>query len=177
MEDIKISDLPDSLKPIKPSQWKEACAWINLRWGKTAWEDDIALYEDAKYWCEDELWGGMQNLLEKGSAFAPTFSELTKSVMEWRQNHLQHEIDKYRKVLPAPKGSLEDYLKTIGAESFAHACYMAVQKRAKYSQLEKYEDKEAYDSWTMPWEKAKATYMVKSQILGKSESSSSWDDL
>lgn len=180
-EDVSLQDLPDNLKPIKPAQWKEACSWIHLRWGKTAWDDDVALYEDARYWCEDELWGGMNALLDKGTSFAPTFSELKAAVMEWRQHHLQHEIDKYQKVLPAPKGSLADYLKQIGAESFAHACYMATQDRAKYGKLGKYEDKEAYESWTMPWEKAKATYMVNNQKLGKSEwstpATTSWDDL
>jgi hypothetical protein len=182
-EDVSLAELPDTLKPIKVSQWQEACEWINLRWGKTSWTDDVALYEDAKFWCEDELWGGMQSLLEKGTSFAPTFSELTKAVMEWRQHHLQNALDKYKvKELPPPAGSLKHYLKSIGAESFAHAAYMATQQRAKNNKLEKYEDKEAYESWTMPWEQAKATYMVglsKSieSFSGDSQDNVSWDDL
>ena len=120
-EDVSLAELPDNLKPIKVSQWQEACEWINLRWGKTSWTDDVALYEDAKFWCEDELWGGMQSLLEKGTSFAPTFSELTKAVMEWRQHHLQNSLDKYKvKELPPPAGSLKHYLKSIGAEGLGN---------------------------------------------------------
>ena len=84
--------------------------------------------------------------------------------MEWRQNHLQNAYDKINKELPAPKGSLRDYLDSIGAESFAHACYRQVQERAKNNRLEVYEDPSAYNNWTMDWSEAKSTYMTS---LGK----------
>ena len=161
---IKLEDLPENLRPIKPAQWREACEWIRLRWGRTAWEDDIILYNDAQFWCEDELWGGIQQCFDKGSQFPPNFAELSKQVMEWRRNHLQNAYDNINKELPAPKGSLRDYLDSIGAESFAHACYRQVQERAKNNRLEVYEDPSAYNNWTMDWSEAKSTYMTS---LGK----------
>jgi hypothetical protein len=183
MSDIPLSSLPETLRPIKVDDWAEACNWIRLRWGRTAWEDDVILYDDARYWCSEEVWGGLQTLLNKGSEFPPNFAELTKAVKEWRQNHLQHRLDEYKiqSELPAPKGSLKDYLDMIGAESFAHACYLKVQERAKNNKLEVYEDPNAYNKWTMDWNEAKATYMNGlSKSLGKSESISqdkSWDEI
>jgi len=103
--------------------------------------------------------------------------------MEWRGTHLANRLAEYNKSLPAPKGSLEDYLNQIGAESFAHACYLNAQQRAKYGQLEKYEDPKAYNSYKMDWSEAKETYMPKAQKLGKAEFISpdskdmSWDEL
>ena len=166
MNDIKLEDLPENLRPIKPAQWKEACEWIRLRWGRTAWEDDILLFNDAQFWCEDELWGGIQLCFDKGSEFPPNMAELSKKVMEWRQHNLQAKYDELNlnKELPAPKGSLRDYLDSIGAESFAHACYKATQERAKNNRLLKFEDPTSYDNWTMDWSEAKATYMTS---LGK----------
>lgn len=183
MNDVNLDTLPQSLLPIKPIDWKNTCDWIRARWGRTNWEDDTVLYEDARFWCKEELDGGLQYCLSKGGDFPPTFAELSKQVMEWRGQHLANRLAEYNKPLPAPKGSLEDYLKTIGAESFAHACYLATQKRAKFGKLAKYEDPKAYDSWKMDWSKAKETYMVSSQKLGKSEFISSdakdmsWDEL
>ena len=43
--DISLEQIPDSLKPIKPLDWKNACDWINARWGKTSWSDDTVLYD------------------------------------------------------------------------------------------------------------------------------------
>lgn len=164
MNDIRLEDLPENLRPIKPAQWKEACDWIRLRWGRIGWEDDIMLFNDASTWCEDELWGGIQNLFDKGGDFPPTFSQLSKSVMEFRRNHLVHKYAELNKELPPPKGSLRSYLKSIGAESFAHACYMKVQERAKNNRLEKHEDPSLFNNYTMDWSEAKSTYMTS---LGK----------
>ena len=63
--DISLKQLPDSLKPIKPLDWKNECDCINARWGKTSWSDDTVLYEDARFWCQEELQGGLQYLLQK----------------------------------------------------------------------------------------------------------------
>jgi len=111
--EISLKQLPDSLKPIKPLDWKNACDWINARWGKTSWSDDTVLYEDARFWCQEELQGGLQYLLQKGGGFPPTFSELTKSVIEWRGTHLANRLAEFDKKLPAPRGSLRDYLNSI----------------------------------------------------------------
>ena len=161
--DISLEQIPDSLKPIKPLDWKNACDWINARWGKTSWSDDTVLYEDARFWCQEELQGGLQYLLQKGGGFPPTFSELTKSVMEWRATHLANRLAEFDKKLPAPRGSLRDYLNSIGAESFAHACYLNVQERVKYSKLGMHEDESLYNNWTDSWDKAKETYMPNLQ--------------
>lgn len=182
MEDVALSELPEDLKPIKPNDWKEACNWIKLRWGRCAWEDDVALWEDAKFFCARELWGGLNALLSKGSEFPPNFAELTKAIGEYRQHHLQNDLNEYqRKQLGSPKGSLKDYLNQIQAESFRHACYMKTQDRAKKGQLLKYEDSEAYDQWTMDWSKAKETYMVSLKSIGQADSISQksdfWDEL
>jgi len=161
--DISLEQIPDSLKPIKPLDWKNACDWINARWGKTSWSDDTVLYEDARFWCQEELQGGLQYLLQKGGGFPPTFSELTKSVIEWRGTHLANRLAEFDKKLPAPRGSLRDYLNSIGAESFAHACYLNVQERVKYSKLGMHEDESLYNNWTDSWDKAKETYMPNLQ--------------
>ena len=158
--DKSLEELPENLRPIKPAQWREACQWIKLRWGRIGWDDDVMLFNDAQFWCEDELWGGIQSLFDKGGEFPPTFAELSKAVMEYRKNHLVHTLAELNRELPAPKGSLDDYLEQIGAESFAHACYLSVQERAKAGKLEKSEDPEAYNGWTDNWSDAKATYMV-----------------
>ena len=165
--DVNLDVLPEDLKPIKPNDWKEACNWIRLRWGRTSWDDDIALFEDAKFFNRRELWGGLNTLLSKGSEFPPNFAELKKYINDYRQHHLQNDLDKYQQVLPAPKGSLKDYLNQIGAESFAHACYLATQSRAKKGMLLKYEDDTAYNGWTDDWEVAKTTYMANMRNLGK----------
>lgn len=169
MTDLPIAKLPDSLKPIKPIDWKNACDWIRARWGRTNWEDDTVLFEDAMFWCKEELDGGLQYILQKGGDYPPTFAEVTKQVKEWRGTHLANRLAEFNKALPPERGSLEDYLQKIGAESFAHACYLATQERAKYNKLEKYEDKTLYNNWTQEWKEAKATYMIRSQKLGKSE--------
>ena len=174
-EQLQLSELPEELRPIKPAQWKEACEWIRMRWGRTAWEDDIILYNDAQFWCEDELWGGMQYCFEKGSEFPPNFTELNKQVMAYRSSVLVHKLEKLKgelKELPAQKGTLRDYLQSIGAESFAHACYLATQKRAKVGRLEVYEDETSFDNWTMPWEQAKETYLVRLGNFPSNEESS-----
>lgn len=166
--DVDLELLPEDMKPIKPNDWKEACNWIRLRWGRTAWEDDIALFEDAQFFIGRELWGGLNSLLSKGSEFPPNFAELKKAINEYRQHHLQNDLNKYQKHIESPKGSLADYLKMIGAESFAHACYMATQSRAKKGMLEKFEDDTAYNGWTDDWKVAKETYMLNMRKLGNS---------
>jgi len=179
--DINLSKLPEDLRPIKPNDWKEACNWVKLRWGRTSWEDDVALWEDVRFYCSRELWGGLNALLSKGSEFPPTFAEITKAIGEYRQHHLANDLNEYKqKGLSSPKGSLKDYLRQIGAESFAHACYMKTQDRASKGQLEKHEDSEAFEQWTMDWSKAKETYMSKLNSIGLSDSISqevnSWDE-
>ena len=181
MNDIPLDKLPDSLLPIKPIDWKNTCDWIRARWGKTSWDDDTMLFEDARFWCKEELDGGLQYLLQKGGGFPPTSAELSKQVKEWRGVHLANRLAEYNKALPPERGSLEDYLLQIGAESFAHACYMATQKRAKANKLGVYEDADAYDKWTMDWNEAKATYMNGlGNSLGKSKSisqDSTWEEI
>ena len=181
MNNVSLNDLPQSLLPIKTTDWKNACDWIRARWGRTNWEDDTVLFEDARFWLKEELDGGLQYCLQKGGDFPPTFAELSKQVKEWRLQHLESRLAEYNKELPPERGSLADYLEQIGAESFAHACYMATQKRAKANKLGVYEDANAYDKWTMDWNEAKATYMSSlSKSLGKSESISedkSWDEI
>lgn len=161
--DRKLEELPENLRPIKPAQWREACEWIKVRWGRLAWEDDIMLFNDAQFWCEDELWGGIQTCFDRGKEFPPTFAELSKAVMDYRKNILVHTLADLNRELPAPKGSLTDYLETIGAESFAHACYLNVQERVKYSKLGVHEDESLYNNWTDSWDKAKETYMPNLQ--------------
>ena len=181
MTDIDLNKLPQSLLPIRVDDWKNACEWIRARWGRTNWDDDTILFEDARYWCKEELDGGLQYILQKGGDFPPTFAEVSKQVKEWRGQHLANRLAKYNKALPPEKGSLEDYLNKIGAESFAHACYMATQKRAKIGKLGVYEDANAYNKWTMDWNEAKATYMNGlGNSLGKSKSisqDSTWEEI
>ena len=83
--------------------------------------------------------------------------------MDYRKNILVHTLADLNRELPAPKGSLTDYLETIGAESFAHACYLNVQERVKYSKLGVHEDESLYNNWTDSWDKAKETYMPNLQ--------------
>ena len=64
MMNKSIEELPENLRPISPNQWREACKWIQLRWGRLGWDDDIMLYNDAQFWCEDELWGGFQQFFD-----------------------------------------------------------------------------------------------------------------
>ena len=57
---------------------------------------------------------------------------------------------------------------------------MATQDRAKKGKLEVYEDKTAYNKWTMDWTEAKATFMKGLKSLGQSKSISqdkSWDEI
>jgi len=181
MTEIPLDKLPQSLLPIRVDDWKNACDWIRARWGRTSWDDDTQLFEDARYWLKEELDGGLQYCLQKGGDFPPTFAELSVKVKEWRGVHLENRLAEYNTPLPPERGSLEDYLLQIGAESFAHACYLQVQDRAKKGKLEVYEDPNAYDKWTMDWTEAKATYMNGlSKSLGKSESISqdkNWDEI
>lgn len=181
MTDIDLNKLPQSLLPIRVDDWKNACEWIRARWGRTNWDDDTILFEDARYWLKEELDGGLNYCLQKGGEFPPTFAELSRQVKEWRGVHLEDRLAEYNKALPPERGSLEDYLNQIGAESFAHACYLQVQDRAKRGKLEVYEDPNSYDKWTMDWTEAKATYMNGlSKSLGKSESISqdkNWDEI
>lgn len=57
---------------------------------------------------------------------------------------------------------------------------MKTQDRASKGQLEKHEDSEAFEQWTMDWSKAKETYMSKLNSIGLSDSISqevnSWDE-
>ena len=178
--DIPLNKLPQSLLPIKTHDWKNACEWIRARWGRTSWDDDTILFEDSRFWSQEELDAGLQYCLQKGGDFPPTFAELSKQVKEWRGNHLENRLAEFNQELPPERGSLGDYLLTIKAESFAHACYMNVQERARRSELLVTEDKEAYKKWTMNWNEAKATYMNSSQSLGKSMSmsqSTDWDEI
>ena len=41
MMNKSIEELPENLRPISPNQWREACKWIQLRWGRLGWDDDI----------------------------------------------------------------------------------------------------------------------------------------
>ncbi len=180
MTDIPLDSLPQSLLPIKTEDWKNACDWIRARWGRTNWDDDTILFEDARFWLKEELDGGLQYALQKGGDFPPTFAELSRLVKEWRTLHLEDRLGTYNKKLPPERGSLADYLLSIKAESFAHACYLKVQERAKKGALEVYEDPNAFNKWTMDWNEAKASYMTSSQSLGKSESMSqdkNWDEI
>ena len=117
--------------------------------------------------------------MQRGGEFPPTFAELSRQVKEWRGVHLEDRLAEYNKQLPPERGSLADYLQQIGAESFAHACYMATQM-SKKGKLEVYEDKTAYNKWTMDWTEAKATFMKGLKSLGQSKSISqdkSWDEI
>ncbi len=148
--------------PIVPEQWQEVCQWIRMRYGgRIGWEDDIIMFDDAKHWCEEELWGGMNLYFDSGSPHPPNFAELTSKVKEYRRFHLRDKEEQLKAQLHAPKGSLKDYLDSIGAESFAHACYLATQKRAKAGMLGKWEDPNSYENWEQDWELAKETYMVR----------------
>ena len=67
-------------------EWTEIVAWVEARYPK-AWaaEQNVAYYEDLNAFDASDVWTGLLNYYEEGTAFPPTGSQLVSRARQSRK--------------------------------------------------------------------------------------------
>jgi len=88
---------------MEPDQWGEVVEWVKVRFPKDQWhaEQVVAYFDDVAQFDAADVWAGLIQIYEQGSAFAPTGSQLVAATKAERWKAA--EADRYRG-LPEPKG-------------------------------------------------------------------------
>jgi len=141
--------------------------WINTRWNNNTWSNNANVkryYDDFKNFAPDTVWEALQDLYDRGSAFAPTPSELRKQCLSVSQAHAGEYERRERQDIKGelPEGAkmsnaegLARYLDGTGYKSFWEAVYETGHKRYKSGGALKSEG----DFYKQPWEEAKHWFL------------------
>ena len=113
-------------------EWLTIVEWLKLRFSAINWNDAQirSLYEDYKMIDPEHIWGACQLCYQNNTDFMSS-AKLMKVVKDLQAIPKSDKALTMGDVMRANKGSLLDYLKASGYESFAHAVFDAKIKRLK----------------------------------------------
>jgi hypothetical protein len=131
---------------MNKNQWANCVNFMKLKWPNFHWTDEqaISAFDELKGFDIRHIEGAIERSFKAGDEFVPNPSKIYASASEiMRYEYTDHEVPQFE----GKKYSLNDYLKEIGCESFAHAMYESGKKRQLQGTKAKYETIDYSKEW------------------------------
>lgn len=131
---------------MNKNQWANVVNVMKLKWPNFHWtqEQAISAFDELKGFDIRHIESAVERSFRAGDDFAPNPSKIYASAAEiLRYETTDQEVPQFE----GKKYSLDDYLKEINCESFAHAMYESGRSRQQQGRKEKFETIDYSKEW------------------------------